>query len=82
MISPRRPPENSSVSTCRTDAEIIPPLAAVAADRVGSIAWENTFSSSSVRFPSPIIELMLPITASSTTSVPARTTGPPLLPEA
>ena len=60
-----------TVATCLAPAEAIPPLAATAADSVGSNALANTSSSSMVSTPSPIIRLKSPAATSVMASAPA-----------
>ena len=70
------------VATCRTLAETMPPLAATAADRVGSSALEKVFSSSTVSWPRPIMVFTLPAAARVMASAPAMVTKCALPPAA
>ena len=61
----------NTVATCFAPADTIPPLAATAADSVGSSALANMSSSSSVSTPSPISCLKSPAAVSVMAIAPA-----------
>ena len=65
----------NTVATCRVPAVMAPPLAAAAADSVGSSALANTSSSSMVSAPSPIICCRSPAAVSVMARAPAMGTN-------
>ena len=65
----------NTVATCRVPAVMAPPLAAAAADSVGSNALANTSSSSMVSTPSPIICCRSPAAVSVMARAPAMGTN-------